>query len=125
MVPLLAWLTSLVFDLSKSIDQALENAPRLLKYFIPINVERQVATPFEQISRVVAHVIDVANLQARLVAFRTYHMIAESKQRFHVASLPARLAALRIYHKAVEMKQRFHVTVIIWLLHQLGNGEVG
>ncbi|KAI8675580.1 hypothetical protein NCS57_00459600 [Fusarium keratoplasticum] len=97
-VPALAWLTGFAFDLINSLSNTWDNAPAVLKYFIPVDMNVPITAPFDQISTYVGPTLSWATSRARLMAL-------EAK---------ARIMALR---------QVVLLVLANWFLHQLGLGE--
>ncbi|EEU37262.1 uncharacterized protein NECHADRAFT_78360 [Fusarium vanettenii 77-13-4] len=98
-VPALAWLTGFAFDLINSLSNTLDNAPTLLKYFIP-DMNIPITAPFDQICTSVGPIISKASSYARLMAL-------EAK---------ARIVALR---------QVVLLVLANWFLRQLGLDPIG
>lgn len=96
-VPALAWLTGFAFDLINSLSNTWDNAPAVLKYFIPVDMNVPITAPFDQISTYVGPTLSWATSRARLMAL-------EAK---------ARIMALR---------QVVLLVLANWFLHQLGLG---
>ncbi|KAF5026413.1 hypothetical protein F66182_1478 [Fusarium sp. NRRL 66182] len=63
-VPLLAWLTGIVFDKIIMLNNAWDNAPAMVKYFVPVKFP-QITPPFEQIRGSINRRIAVANTRLR------------------------------------------------------------
>lgn len=96
-VPALAWLTGFVFDLINSLSDTWDNAPTLVKYFMP-DLNIPITAPFDQICASVGPVISRANSYSKLMAL-------EAKSRI------------------VALRQVALLVLANWFLRQLGLGE--
>ncbi|KAM0187280.1 hypothetical protein ACHAPI_011193 [Fusarium lateritium] len=66
-IPLLAWLTSRAFDYVILLDKAWDNAPTMVKYFVPIDFPR-ITPPYEQIRGLTRRKLDIASIKMRRFA---------------------------------------------------------
>lgn len=63
-IPLLAYLTAITFDLVISLNEKWDNAPAVVKYFVPIQLP-EISPPSEQFCRLVTRQIEIANNKSR------------------------------------------------------------
>ncbi|SPJ77929.1 uncharacterized protein FTOL_06352 [Fusarium torulosum] len=63
-IPLLAWLTARAFDFVIKLDKAWDNAPAMVKYFVPIDFP-MITPPYEQIRGLTKRRIDIASIKLR------------------------------------------------------------
>ncbi|RSL49689.1 hypothetical protein CEP54_012288 [Fusarium duplospermum] len=98
-VPALAWLIGLAFDLIESLSNTWDNAPPILKYFIP-DVNIRFEAPFEQINTSVGPLLSKGSREAKLIA------------------LEARTRIMAI-------RKMVLLVLANWILRQLGQDPVG
>ncbi|KAI8722688.1 hypothetical protein NCS52_00413200 [Fusarium sp. LHS14.1] len=98
-VPALAWLTGFVFDLINSLSDTWDNAPTLVKYFMP-DLNIPMVAPFDRISSCVDPILSRASSHAKLMAL-------EAKSRIMV------------------LRQVALLVLANWFLRQLGLDPIG
>ncbi|KAM5343282.1 hypothetical protein ACJ41O_014248 [Fusarium nematophilum] len=79
-VPVLAWLTGLAFDMIKSLGDSWDNAPAWLKYFVPVNINVHIAAPFDQINSCVGGAVARIKSRIRPLALEAKARMAALKQ---------------------------------------------
>jgi hypothetical protein len=73
-IPLLAYLTSITFDLIISLNEKWDRAPAVVKYFVPVQIP-EIAPPSEQICRLVRRRIVIASAKVHHFSLQLRSMV--------------------------------------------------